>query len=454
MNCQPIPKKDRKKILFISDDIRTHSGVAHVARDIVKHSAHYYNWVLLSGGMNDHPQKNTYIDYSSEMGEDASVVLYPCDEYGNIQLLMTIIDREQIDAILFITDPRSYQYIWDNARRIRKKCSLNYLNLWDNYPVPQYNQSFYNSCDSLLCINQVSLDIVKKLVTDESILIDYVPHGVDETVFFPIEVGSKQYLTLQQFKKNLYGKEQPEFTVLFNSRNIRRKCVSDLLHGWKLFIDKFGDEQRRSVKLVIKTERVDPNGTDLPAVEKMLFGDQESGIIWVDQYLTEEGLNLLYNATDCTILPSSNEGWGLSLLETMHVGNPIIATLTGGMQDQMRFEDEAGNWAFVTDHTSNYNREHGSWAFPILPSVSTLLGSPPTPYIFDDKVSADDIAQRIYSVYYESAENRTLIGAEGRAFALGESGFTASKMAATIIKNLDRVLTTFLPKQAYELTKI
>ena len=36
-------------------------------------------------------------------------------------------------------------------------------------------------------------------------------------------------------------------------------------------------------------------------------------------------MNLLYNSTDCQILLTSNEGWGLSLTEAILVGNPIIA---------------------------------------------------------------------------------------------------------------------------------
>ena len=46
---------------------------------------------------------------------------------------------------------------------------------------------------------------------------------------------------------------------------------------------------------------------------------------------------ILYNSTDVQIQLTSNEGWGLSLTEAMLAGNPIIANVTGGMQDQMRF---------------------------------------------------------------------------------------------------------------------
>jgi glycosyltransferase involved in cell wall biosynthesis len=53
---------------------------------------------------------------------------------------------------------------------------------------------------------------------------------------------------------------------------------------------------------------------------------------------------LLYNSADGVILLSSAEGWGLSLTESLLTGTPFIANVTGGMQDQMRFVDENGNW--------------------------------------------------------------------------------------------------------------
>jgi glycosyltransferase involved in cell wall biosynthesis len=55
-------------------------------------------------------------------------------------------------------------------------------------------------------------------------------------------------------------------------------------------------------------------------------------------------MNYLYNLADITVLPSNAEGWGLALTESMMAGTMIMATVTGGMQDQMRFEDENGNW--------------------------------------------------------------------------------------------------------------
>ena len=54
-------------------------------------------------------------------------------------------------------------------------------------------------------------------------------------------------------------------------------------------------------------------------------------------------MNWLYNMADANVLLSSNEGWGLSLTESLLSGTPFIANTTGGMQDQMRFVKD-GKW--------------------------------------------------------------------------------------------------------------
>ena len=51
-----LPKDKRKKILLITDDIRVHSGVATVGKEIVLETCHHYNWVQLAGALK-HPDK-------------------------------------------------------------------------------------------------------------------------------------------------------------------------------------------------------------------------------------------------------------------------------------------------------------------------------------------------------------------------------------------------------------
>jgi len=61
-----IPRDQRKKILMLSDDIRTHSGVGGMAREIIINSSHHFNWVNLGGAVK-HPDAGKGFDMSSEI---------------------------------------------------------------------------------------------------------------------------------------------------------------------------------------------------------------------------------------------------------------------------------------------------------------------------------------------------------------------------------------------------
>ena len=66
-----IKKEDRKKILLITDDIRVHSGVAQIGREIVLNSSHRYNWTCIAGAV-EHPEEGKVVDISQELNDNAS----------------------------------------------------------------------------------------------------------------------------------------------------------------------------------------------------------------------------------------------------------------------------------------------------------------------------------------------------------------------------------------------
>jgi glycosyltransferase involved in cell wall biosynthesis len=226
--------------------------------------------------------------------------------------------------------------------------------------------------------------------------------------------------------------------------------------AYRLFIDSLTDEQARKCAFVLHTQIIDDNGTDLEAVRELLFGsDSKYNIIFSNQVLDPRGMNMLYNCSDVQILLTNNEGWGLSLTEAILAGNPIIANVTGGMQDQMRFSKK-GKWIdFDADFPSNHNgtiKEHGEWAFPVYPTNRSIQGSPLTPYIWDDRCNAEDAAEQIKAVYNLSKEERQSRGLKGREWALSEeAGFTAENMGKKVINTLDKLFKTWKPREKYEL---
>ena len=278
---------------------------------------------------------------------------------------------------------------------------------------------------------------------------------MNHEIFKPID---KEDSNLKEFKKHLFKGKEYNFAVLFNSRNIRRKQIPDTLLAYRYFIDTLPIEKAKKCCLVLHTERVTDHGTDLNAVIELLLNGDQYNIIFTDAKFDPNGMNKLYNSTDCQILLTSNEGWGLSLTEAILAGNPIIANVTGGMQDQMRFEDENGNW-FTPDenipsnHLGTY-KKHGKWAFPVFPSSRTLVGSPPTPYIWDDRCTAEDAATQIANVYSLGREMRKELGKTGRHWAINEAGFTAEAMGEKAINAIDQLFNTWTPREKYELINV
>ncbi len=452
-----IPKEQRKRVLLLCDDLRLHSGVANVAKEMVTHTAHHFNWFNLGGALN-HPEVGKRFDLSQAINEeigitDSEVMVQPNNGYGSPDQIRQLIKELKIDAIFLITDPRYFSWLFQIENEIRKDIPIVYLNIWDDYPAPMYNKAFYESCDALFGISKQTVNI-NRLVLGEKAngkVLKYVPHGLNKDVFFPIDNSDKEFTKF----KNSLGVKDDEFVLLFNSRNIRRKQIPDTLLAFKHFKDQLSEDQQSKVKFVLHTEISSEHGTDLIAVKDYLFGEDDKSVLFSTSKLSREQLNYLYNLADAQILLTSNEGWGLSLTEAILSGTPIIANVTGGMQDQMRFEDENGNW-FTPDadvpsnHTGKY-KAHGNWAFPVYPASRSIQGSPTTPYIWDDRCRPEDAAERIMEVYNLSPEERKARGLEGREWALGEeAGFTAQQMGQRILEGIDELFNTWEPRETYE----
>ena len=456
-----IPKEQRKNILLLTDDIRFPSGVGNVGKEIVLHTSHRYNWFNLGAAMN-HPDKGKIIDMSDEINKlanikDANVMIQPNDGYGDPRILRTLMKTRKIDAIFLITDPRYFEWLFQIENEVRNQIPIIYLNIWDDLPAPMYNKGFYESVDTLLGISKQTVNINKMVLGDKakSKTIDYIPHGMNTEVFHPIIVEDLEYTT---FKKQT-GTEGKDFVLFFNSRNIRRKNIPDTLLAWKYFLDQLPKEKADKCLFILHTELVSEHGTDLQAVVNTIFGENSPNIKFSLNKLSSQHLNYLYNLADAQILLTSNEGWGLSLTEALLTGTPIIANVTGGMQDQMRFEDEKGNWIdFDNDFPSNHRgtyKKHGKWAYPVYPATRSLKGSPKTPYIWDDTCKSEDAAEQIMKLYKMSPEQRKKSGMAGYKWAIGdEAGFTAKHQAQRVIKNIDKTLKVFTPRERFEFINV
>jgi len=455
-----LPKDKRKKILLICDDIRVHSGVATVAKEIVVHTAHHFNWVNLGGAIK-HPESGKRIDLSSTTNEilnikDSSITLYPTSGYGDPTILRQLLEIEKPDAIMLITDPRYFTYIFNMEQEIRKKIPITYLNIWDDYPAPMYNRPYYEACDLLMGISKQTVNINKLVLENRegNRIFKYVPHGLNSDIYFPMPWEDEKFI---DFKKKILGTSNPKFVLFFNSRNIRRKQIPDAILAFKHFLDQLPKEEAKECYMVLHTELVSDHGTDLSKVVEYFLGEEyENNVKFSLNKLPQNELNYLYNMADAQILLTSNEGWGLTLTEALLTGTPIIANTTGGMQDQMRFVDENGEWFtpsadIPSNHRGTY-KEHGEWAFPVYPTSRSIQGSPATPYIYDDRCRWEDASERIKEVYDLDPEERKQRGLKGREWAISkEAGFTSKHQADRVMEAFNELFDIWEPREKYEI---
>jgi glycosyltransferase involved in cell wall biosynthesis len=336
-----------------------------------------------------------------------------------------------------------------------------------------WNAPFYGSCDMIMGISKQSDNIHREVLKQNGfgvvdydagdsvpadikwneIITGFVPHGLNHNVFKPLNKTDDLY---QKMFNQIKKQNDVDFVVFWNNRNIRRKQPGDLVLAFKHFVDQLPAEQKNRVALLMHTQPIDENGTDLRAVANTLAPTCK--VIFSEQKLSAQDLNAMYNVADVVVNIGSNEGWGLSSTEAMLSGTPIINNVTGGLQDQCGFTDENDEWIrfngeFSTNHTGRY-KNHGNWVKPVFPSNRSLQGSPLTPYIFDDRVNFEDVARAIKLWYDTDLECRTTYGLEGREFCL-KNGLTSEQMGNKMIEMFDYLFS--IHKQSrplYTLNKV
>ena len=142
------------------------------------------------------------------------------------------------------------------------------------------------------------------------------------------------------------------------------------------------------------TEPKDPHGQDLEHIIEHL-GLENRQIMLSTQKVPPEHLAQIYNMVDCTINISDAEGFGLSTLESLSCGTPIIATMTGGLQEQVTDGDE----------------EFGVGLFP---RAKSIIGSQQVPYIYEDRVDKAQFHSALTKIYKMGKEGRKQAGILGR----------------------------------------
>tara|TARA_Y100000310_G_scaffold270450_1_gene284277 strand:- start:13 stop:945 length:933 start_codon:yes stop_codon:yes gene_type:complete len=310
-----------------------------------------------------------------------------------------------------------------------------------------------------MAISRQTYGINKRILPDyKDWQITYVPHGINKKRFHLINPNSSEF---QQFKRD-YGIDKYNFLLLYSNRNIRRKMPGDVVLAYKHFVKQLPDEEQKKCAIVFHTQPIDENGTDLKAVcQEMLPG--QNVIFTYDKGgpFDDQKMNFLFNAIDVYINLASNEGFGLGSCEALTVEKPIIVNVTGGLQDQCGFKKRDGSYLTADDyiqlgsnHIAKY-KDHGEWVKPIWPKTISLMGSPVTPYIFDDRCDWKDAGDAIKEWHDAGPDERKRCGKLGREFVTDDQiGMRVEEMGRRFIQSMDRAFKNWKPRSRYILEDV
>ena len=382
----------KKKILTLSDHPLSPSGVGTQTKYFIEAllKTGRYQVISLGGAMKHNDYKPMKVD---PWGEDW--VVHPVDGYGTPEQIRSIMQQERPDILWFMTDPRFYGWLWEMENEIRASVPMIYYHVWDNYPLPVYNDLFYRSTDKVVCISKVTHDIVQNV--SPSVDSAYLPHAVNPEIFRKIKKTDKAYLNIKSIKDRLtyemsIGFQNKDKKVFFwNNRNARRKQSGTIIWWFGEWLDKVGHDK---AVLVMHTDARDPHGQDLPHIIHMR-GLDKGQVILSTQKVPAEELSALYNVADFTINIADAEGFGLATLESLSCGTPIIVNMTGGLQEQ------------VTDGTNWFG-------IGIEPSSKAVIGSLQVPYIYEDRIAQKDFEGALTKALNTSQRAHNKMSIQGR----------------------------------------
>ena len=381
---------EKKKILVLSDHPLSPSGVGTQTKYFIESllKTNRYKFICLGGAIKHQNYDPIKVD---PWGDDW--VVYPVDGYGSHDIIRSLLRTERPDILWFMTDPRFWSWLWEIEDEVRPLVPMVYYHVWDNYPYPNFNARYYDSTDVVVAISKLTHDVVKSV--SPNVESHYLPHSVDTEVFKKLPESE-----VKEFIQKGFDSSEEKFTIFWNNRNARRKQSGSLIWWFNEFLNKVGRDKAR---LVMHTDPKDPNGQDLVAIMQELNLDNGEVFISKDK-IPPKLLAFMYNMSDCTINISDAEGFGLATLESLACETPIIATMTGGLQEQVTDGDE---WFGVG----------------LTPASKAVIGSQSVPYIYEDRVCQEDVVNALLKMYNMTKEERQALGAKGRQHVMQNYNF-------------------------------
>jgi hypothetical protein len=167
--------------------------------------------------------------------------------------------------------------------------------------------------DELVAISEFGREVLHAGLPSRRIHTIY--HGVDTTVFRPLP---------ERERLKAHERFRGKFVIGCVARNQSRKNIPALVKAFASLADKIDN-----LHLVLHMNPCDVGYDIVTLLHRYgLEGraDVSGPEFDVARPLADEQLNRLYNLCDVTVLPSTGEGFGVPIIESLAAGVPVVAT--------------------------------------------------------------------------------------------------------------------------------
>lgn len=279
------------------------------------------------------------------------------------------LDEFKPDVVFSLVDI----FYTDEAIKQTNARGLPYVGYWPidnpNFRLEWLSKLKYTSYP--LTLSKFGKDIVDDVVKEYGeggwkyhFNIDYIYHGVDIKTFqrFPKDMLKKNRKHIFRNKTKFPAGENT-FVYFFCGKNCRRKQIDRLLCAYKIVASKY-----RDVVLFLKVG--DQNnmynlGLDLPDLVRK-FGLSERVVV-LDKANQDflDGMSNIelagwYNISDVHVSATAGEGFGLTTIESMACGKPVIITDCSTSPELIGKKNERG-W-LVPVKARSYMDYNGLWS--------------------------------------------------------------------------------------------
>lgn len=169
-----------------------------------------------------------------------------------------------------------------------------------------------NSCDSFVCVSNKLKESVQKLTKCDSDKIKVIPNVVDDIFTYELHKGDRDGFTFVSIG-NLIETKRFDLTI-------------------EAFSKAFSKDKNVRLKIV-------GEGPLRKQLEEQVKAIGEDGRISFYGRISREAIVDQLNTSNCMVLPSDFETFGVVYIEAMAVGLPVIGTRNGGAEDIINEEN-------------------------------------------------------------------------------------------------------------------